>query len=84
METGESGANGVSVVKHAEEENIQEDANATIQHLFTEVKTVKEHSDKDSFATKISVQVRLRLTYSTLINAHSKCEAFLRFEITVV
>jgi len=40
METGESGENGVSVLKHAEEENIQEHANATIQHLLTEEKTV--------------------------------------------
>ena len=62
METGESGANGVSVVKHAEEENIQEHAFATIQHLLTEVKTAKDHSDKEGFATRISVQVRLRLT----------------------
>lgn len=59
METGESGAYGVSVVKHAEEENIQEHENATIQHLLTEVKTVKEHSDKDGFVRRISVQVRL-------------------------
>jgi len=38
METGESGVNGVSVVKHAEAENIQERENATAQHLLTEVK----------------------------------------------
>lgn len=62
METGENGAYGVSVVKHAEEENIQEHENATIQHLLTEVKTVKEHSDKDGFVRRISVQVRLRLS----------------------
>ena len=62
METGESGAHGVSVVKHAEEENIQEHENATIQHLLTEVKNVKEHSDKDGFVRRISVQVRLRLS----------------------
>ena len=66
METWESGVNGVSVVKHVEEENIQEHVNATIQRLLTEVKTVWEHSDKDGFVTRISVQVRLRLTYSTL------------------
>ena len=39
METGESGVNGVSVVKHVEAENIQERENATVQHLLTEVKT---------------------------------------------
>jgi len=38
METGESGENGVSAVKHAEEENIQEHANVTIQQWLTEEK----------------------------------------------
>ena len=64
METGESGENGVSAVKHVEAENIQEHVNATIQPLLTEVKAVWEHSDKDGFATRISAQVKLRLVYT--------------------
>lgn len=68
METGESGENGVSVAKHAEAENIQEHVNATILHLLAEVKTVTEHSDKDGFATRISVQVmQINLQHVKLI-----------------
>ena len=40
MAIGESGESGVSVVKHAEEDNIQERVNATTLRLRTVEKTV--------------------------------------------
>lgn len=59
MEIGESGESGVSVVKHAEEDNIQEHVNAKTPHLRTVEKTVKGHSGKDDFVTRMSVQVKV-------------------------
>lgn len=43
---GETGANGVSVVRHAAKGNMEGLANATTLHLLTVASTAKDHSDR--------------------------------------